>query len=286
MSCLPVHLNDRHVIEVAGPDATSLLQGILTQDVAGLAPGSWRHGALLTPQGKMLFDAMLWRPEPDTLWLDARLAPALAARLALYRLRAQARIAIREDLAVIALTAGSSWHGTPALARGADPRLPALGERLIVPSSTLPDRLEPLQAYHHHRVELGVPELTLDLVAEKDFALEGLMDELNGVDFRKGCYVGQEMTSRMKRRTTVRTKIIRVRHAAAAPPPGTPVLAADLEIGQTRSPGADGAGLALLRLDRALSAAAAGNTLTAAGQALTLDPPAWLELPDISAGAG
>jgi hypothetical protein len=276
----PIHLSDRQIIEISGPDAISLLQGILTQDVADQPVGTARHTALLTPQGKYLFDALAFRIAEDTVWLDAREAGAFARRLSLYRLRSKAQVTVRTDLASVALPPGAGWSGPAPLAHVPDPRLHALGGRLIVAAGDGLADLAGIPAWDSLRIGLGVPELSVDLVAEKDFALEGLMDELNGVDFHKGCYVGQEMTSRMKRRTTVRTKIVRVRHDGPAPPHGTAVEADGWEVGQTRS--ADGsAGLALMRLDRALGAVAEGKPLVAGGRAVTLDPPPWLALPDL-----
>jgi tRNA-modifying protein YgfZ len=279
----PIHLAGHQIVEVSGPDAVALLQGILTQDVEGQPVGTLRHGALLTPQGKYLVDALIARVSDETVWLDTGQAEAFARRLTLYRLRSKAQVQVRADVAVIALPPGAAWSGPAPLLAAPDPRLPELGRRLHVAAGALPAGLAPPAAWDRLRIALGVPELADDLLAEKDFALEGLMDELNGVDFHKGCYVGQEMTSRMKRRTTVRTKIVRVRYDGAAPASSTAIEADGWEVGQTRS--ADGqTGLALVRLDRALAAVAEGKALVAGGRTVTLDPPPWLALPETGPG--
>lgn len=269
----PIHLASHGAIELDGPDAASLLQGLFTQDISGQPEGSVRHGAMLTPQGKYLFDALVFRLAGDRLLLDCAGAQALARRLAMYRLRAQVTITVRPDLVVLA--SGSAVDG--ALAAGPDPRHPALGWRVI--ADAVPPGAGAEADYTALRLLAGIPELAVDLEAEKDFALEGLLDELNGVDFHKGCYVGQEMTSRMKRRTTVRTKLVRVRFDGAAPAWGTPLEADGWEVGRMRS-GIDGVGLALLRLDRALPAAAAGTAMLAGSTPVRPDPPDWLVVPE------
>lgn len=273
----PIHLASHGVIELAGPDAASLLQGLLTQDIVGQPVGSVRHGAMLTPQGKYLFDALVFRLAEDRLLLDCVGAEALARRLMMYRLRAQVTISPRPDLVV--LMSGSAPED--ALAAGPDPRHPALGWRVI--AGALPAGAGSEADYTALRLEAGIPELAMDLEVEKDFALEGLLDELNGVDFHKGCYVGQEMTSRMKRRTTVRTKLVRVRYEGAAPAWGTALEAGGWEVGRMRS-GIQGVGIALLRLDRALPAVAAGTPILAGATPVLPDPPEWLVVPEVAGG--
>lgn len=275
MVIAPIHLASHGVIELAGPDAASLLQGLLTQDISGQPVGTARHGAMLTPQGKYLFDALVFRLAEDRLLLDCVGAEALARRLAMYRLRAQVTITVRPDLVV--LMSGSAVDG--ALAASPDPRHPALGWRVI--AQAVPQGAGQEADYTDLRLQAGIPELAADLEVEKDFALEGLLDELNGVDFHKGCYVGQEMTSRMKRRTTVRTKLVRVRYDSAAPAWGTALEADGWEVGRMRT-GIHGVGIALLRLDRALPAVAAGTPILAGHVSVQPDPPVWLVVPDPS----
>jgi tRNA-modifying protein YgfZ len=274
----PTHLASRGVFEVSGPDAAGLLQGQLTQDIAKAAPGSPVHGAMLTPQGKYLFDALVWRDGADSFLLDAINAEAFARRLMMFRLRARVAIRAWPDLASVVLPQGGALVEA-GVASAPDPRRPGLWQRALVQHDRLPSGVAGESAYTAARLEAGIPELAEDLVAEKDFALEGLLDELSGVDFHKGCYVGQEMTSRMKRRTTVRTKLSRVRFEGAAPPYGTPLFADGWEVGQMRS-GVTGVGIALVRLDRALAAVAKGETILAGDFPVRLDPPDWLVLPD------
>jgi folate-binding protein YgfZ len=129
--------------------------------------------------------------------------------------------------------------------------------------------------YNARRIALGVPDLARDAVVEEVFALEALLEELNGVDFQKGCFVGQENVSRMKRRATTRKKFCPIVFAGPAPAPGTPLMSGAAEMGSVRS-GAEGRAIALVRLDRALAATA---PLTADGRPVRLDPPPWLILP-------
>jgi tRNA-modifying protein YgfZ len=212
------------------------------------------YGALLTPQGKVITDMLIWRLA-DGYLLDALAQPAgdLAARLARFKLRAKIEIAVIDT--------------PPELAPQPDPRLPALGPRL---PGDRPDRSAMIDA--------GVPDLSLDAGPEEVFALEALLEELHGVDFHKGCFPGQENVSRMKRRATTRKKFCRIAFAGAAPAPGTAITAGAAVLGTVRS-GIEGCALALIRLDRALEAVEKGETLLAGDTAVRLDPPDWLILP-------
>jgi tRNA-modifying protein YgfZ len=269
-----IALSDRAILEIAEPDARGLLQGVLTQDMAKSAPGSLLYGALLTPQGKMIADLFIACPAEDVFWLDV---PALARadlkrRFTLYRLRAKATISDRDEIVAAALE--DAPPNAPGIFVARDPRLPALGWRIYA----APGRIEAdpnADRYDAARLALGVPDPIRDLAMEQDFLLEGLFDELNGVDFKKGCYVGQEMTSRMKRRGTVRTKLTPIVFEGDAPPPDTAILAGDWEVGRVRS-GRRGRAMALVRFDRAAKADA---PLTAAGKPVALDPPDWLIRP-------
>jgi tRNA-modifying protein YgfZ len=283
-----MRLRDRGVVRVAGPEAEVFLQGLWTQDIARAQPRSPIHAAMLTPQGKYLFDAIVFRTEPDVFLLDTAQPEALAKRLGLYKLRT--KVTVTEESgrwAVVAIPPRADvdgWVQHAGEVIGPDPRLSALGHRALVEVASLPTGIgDDRGVWWQHRLSLGVPDLHCDLVAEKDFALEGLLDELNGVDFHKGCYVGQEMTSRMKRRTTVRTKLCRVRYDGAVPPHQTAIEADDWEIGRMRS-GVDGVGIALIRFDRAMKAAGEGQPLVAGETTIRLDPPDWLILPEIASG--
>ncbi|MEN9874869.1 MAG: hypothetical protein RL186_1766 [Pseudomonadota bacterium] len=273
-------LTSRGVLRVSGPDATSFLNGLLSQDVTKAGPSEAVYAALLTPQGKYLFDLFVLSPQADVYLLDAPRPADCLKRLGLYRLRSQVTIEdVSGELKVFA-----SLEGEGAFADGymfADPRLPSLGQRRIAPQSH--NWADASGEAHHHAAcrALGVPDPSTDLVIEADFALEGLFDELGGIDFHKGCYVGQEMTSRMKRRGKVRQKLCRVELGCAELPFGTPILAGDWEVGQLRTSGG-GIGLAMIRFDRVAEAQAKGEPLLAGGHIVAVTPPDWLILPDLN----
>jgi hypothetical protein len=274
---------DRAFLRVSGPDAVSFLDNLLTQDVTRLAQAGVLYAALLSPQGKVICDMFLWaekdRDEPSIL---VELAPSRASdllrRLSMYKLRAQ--VTLEHASASQAVV----WSGDAFAGAAPDPRLPALGcRKLEARDAAAPGEA----AYDAHRLALGVPDLARDAGAEEVFAGEALLEELNGVDFKKGCFVGQENVSRMKRRATTRKKFCPVVFEGAAPAYGAPVLAGAAEIGQIRA-GAPGRAMALLRLDRAVAAQQDGVKMTAEGREMRLDPPAWLILPPregASAGA-
>ncbi|MEQ1489393.1 MAG: folate-binding protein [Terricaulis sp.] len=260
---------ERSLIAVTGPDARPFLQNLLTQDLEKLDSEGVVYAALLSPQGKISADMFVWTRENGLLLdVDAAQSANLLRRLGLYKLRANVELRdVTEILDVIVFV--------PAVLEGAfsDPRLPSLGSRAIVPK-----QVAPLAELEEHRIALGVPDLARDAQPEEVFAGEALLEELNGVAFDKGCFVGQENVSRMKRRATTRKKFCPVVFEGEAIAFGTPVLAGDAEIGSVRT-GLAGRAIALLRLDRALDAVAAGKPLTAAGREIRLDPPSWLILP-------
>ncbi len=243
---------------VAGPDAASFLHGLVTNDIEGLAVGDIRYAALLTPQGKILFDFLVFRLGQDEFQLDA---PAdktadLVKRLGFYKLRAKVDIAdVSQDFAVVA---GGS--GAPA-----DPRDPALGGRGIVARADIPGEDGAARAaYDARRIALGVPQGGLDFPYGDAFPHDANMDLVNGVDFSKGCYVGQEVVSRMKHRAALRKRVVRVAFDGPAPAPGAAIVDGELPVGvMGASVGAQG--LAMVRLDRVADAAEAGRPLTVAG---------------------
>ncbi len=262
------HLEDRSVIAVAGPEARSFLQGLITNDVERLAPGLGLYAALLTPQGKILFDFFLVEGDGAVL-LDCAAASrdALLKRLALYKLRSKVVLEPRDQLAVLA-----EWDGDEAKYAIAypDPRLPGLGRRAIVAKGEMQTGLLPASAYHRHRAASGVPE-GADFGSDKIFALDADLDELHAVDFAKGCYVGQELTARMKHRGTARKRLLPVR--GALPAAGAPVTAAGKEIGELVA--SDGErGFALLRLDRL--ADTHGAPVMCDSSAIEVITPSWL----------
>lgn len=261
---------DRAVIEVRGPDAAHFLQGLISNDIARARDGALAYAFLLTPQGKYLFDFFIAKIS-DGFQLDVAAADgaALAARLTQYKLRAKVQIAPRPDLAVYGLpTAKPVAHSLP------DPRVADLGGRITVDNATAASQLAGLKVadigpYESRRIALGVPDHH-DFVKEQSFLLECNGEELHGVDFRKGCYVGQELTARMKHRGTARRRILRVLGAGVAR--GDTIQDGDREIGAVLS-ASDGQALGLVRLDRWRDAGA--RPLTAGGRPATLSLPAY-----------
>jgi folate-binding protein YgfZ len=267
----------RGLVCVSGPDAATLLDGLLTHNVAGAGPRACVYTAMLTPQGKFLFELFIIAPETGTYWIDVSDPASFAKRLSLYRLRSKVTIEDKSEAYMV----GAAWSAEalpPHAIHYPDPRHSELPQRFIAPRVELQDEAAAFAAYEQTRLGLGVPDLAVDLLVEKDFILEGLMDEMGGVDFHKGCYVGQEMTSRMKRRTTVKTKLCRVRYEGAAPAFETPILADGWEVGRMRT-GGPGHGLALIRFDRAQKAISEGQELRAGDQPIQLDPPSWMQVP-------
>jgi folate-binding protein YgfZ len=268
-------LEDRGVIHVSGEDATGFLQGLLTNDVERLQPGEARYAALLTPQGKILFDMIAVRAlggEDPSYLIDCAAAQAadLARRLGFYKLRA--KVAIADESAGRAVVA--FWgDDPPSVAEGllyADPRDPRMGWRVILPRPVAAAvGLEHVNEYEALRIAVGAPKGGVDFAYADAFPHDANLDLLHGVDFDKGCYVGQEVVSRMKHRGTARKRVTRVKLAGPAPAPGTPVLDRELAVGALGSSSGREA-LALLRLDRAEEAKAAGRTLSAGGIGLAL----------------
>ena len=266
---LPVfaHLTSRALVSVSGPDARPWLDNLLSNAVEDLAPGDIRAALLLTPQGKFLFDLFVIAPpaeEPqDILLLDvqAERREALIQRLTMYRLRSKVQVE-PVDGAVWA-----AWGADPGQGWLGDPRLRDLGWRGYGREAT-DDAGE--DAYDAHRLALGVPDLKRDGEPDRTFPLEADYDLLNAIDFHKGCYVGQETTSRMKRRSAVKTRMTPLVFEGPAPAPGTPVeTQGGLRAGEVLS-GMDGRALALLRLDRAVS-----GPLVCQGRPVALDIPPW-----------
>lgn len=266
-------LPHRAVIAVTGEDRVSFLQGLVSQDVARAAPGRALWSALLTPQGKWLAEFFIFA-DGDRLLLDVEAAQRedLIRRLSRYRLRAKAQLAAAPEQVQVA------WGGpAPAMDSGliaADPRLPEAGFRLLT-EQPLPPTATP-EAWDAHRLALGLPEGSRDLEAEKTVLLEAGFDELDGISWTKGCYMGQELTARTRYRGLLKRRLVPVVIEGAVPPPGTPVMTAEgRDVGTMRS--AQGArGLAVLRLE-----VLDGATALQAGEArLRPQPPAWMKLPE------
>ncbi|MGD1037124.1 MAG: folate-binding protein [Roseiarcus sp.] len=263
-------LDDRGVVRVSGEDATGFLQGLLTNDVERLGPHEARYAALLSPQGKILFDFLVVRAPADAgaaFLVDCAAAQAgdLVRRLGFYRLRA--RIALADESADHGIIA--YWNAEPENAPGgvfyADPRVGALGHRAILPRAKAVAISEASAGeYEALRISLGVPKGGVDFAYGEAFPHDADMDLFNGLDFEKGCYVGQEVVSRMKHRGEARKRVVRVRLIGAAPAPGAAVTDGELPVGVIGSSSGRHA-LALLRLDRVEEAKAGGRTLSAAG---------------------
>lgn len=258
-------LTNRAVVKVGGPDWRAFLNGLLTQSTLKPSPSGLTFAALLTPQGRLVNDILIWEAEEAALLdVSADAAAAFAARLTTYRLRARVEIAPIDAVVEVRLGAaaapGDGWR--------ADPRLPELGARRVKLSK---DQADPAveAAYETMRRRAGVPDGRLDAI-ETDYPIELNFDLLHGIDFHKGCFVGQETTSRMHRRNGVKSRILPLVFDGPAPPFGSEVLAGDLRAGDLRG-GQDGGALALLRLDRGLEAA-----LTVAGRPARAAPPAWM----------
>jgi len=259
-------LPTRGVIELAGLDRVAFLQGLVSNDVAEAAPGRAVWAALLTPQGKWLADFFIFH-RPDALLLECERAqaPMIAEKLMKFRLRS--KIGLRDASNGFAVIAG--WGDAP-MPEGAapDPRLPEAGWRAVTQCGEYPDASA---EYDTHRLALGLPDAA-DMRAEQTVLLEAGFDELHGISWDKGCYMGQELTARTRYRGLVKRRLVPVRVEGALPPAGTPVTRAGVELGEMRT-GRDGRGIALLRLV-ALSA-----PLDCAGAVLHPEPPAWMRLP-------
>ncbi len=278
-------LIDRGVIRVSGEDAASFLQGLLTCDIDKVSVGHAGYGALLTPQGKIISDCLVVAvPSEDGggFLLDSPLlqTPDLMKRLKLYRLRSKV---ILDDLTaqstVIAAVDGGALPEDAGLVY-ADPRLPALGDRAITDRASVGEiATTDTDGYHARRIALGVPDGGKDFGYGDAFPHEALLDQLNGVSFKKGCYVGQEVVSRMQHRGTARTRIVPIVFTEGlVTEMGVEATAGGKTLGTVGSC-ADGRGLAMLRLDRVADAIAAGERLDAGGLAFALEKPDFIRFP-------
>ena len=270
----PSLLSDRSVILISGDDRRSFLQGLVTHDLNRLSSGGAIFAALLTPQGKILFDFFI-ADKGESFLLDchAEAAPALVKRLTLYKLRAKVSVEIDESLAIGASTDEFTLDDGLVFA---DPRLPALGFRGLGPLSGFSSDDSD---YQQGRIALGVPEFGQDFSSEDMFLLDVNYDALNGVSYKKGCFVGQEVTSRMKRKGEVRKRTLIAEFDGLAPDKGAAITAGESTLGEVMS-GADGKALALVRLDRWKTSQAEGAAPECNGHPLQLHFPAYLENTD------
>jgi hypothetical protein len=290
-----VLLDDRGILAVSGPDSRPFLQGLVSNDVDKVSPTAARYAALLTAQGKYLHDFMMVEAG-ESILLDAEAARLgdLKRRLSMYRLRAKVSLDERPDLAVAAIFGADTaailgLPSDPGAARPfgsgvvfGDPRLAALGARAIQPRERARAKLAEagmaetdFDSYDRLRLSLGIPDGSRDLLLEKSILLESGFDELNGVDWQKGCYIGQELTARTKYRGLVKRRLMPVRIEGPIPPSGAAVTADGREVGEMRS-SHDGLGLALLRIEPVRE----GKGLVADGASLVPVRPAWMRLED------
>ena len=278
-------LPDRGVVKIAGEDARKFLNGLLTTDIADVTPGRAAFAALLTPQGKIMVDMIVTEASAEDgggFFLDCprALSGTLTDRLNFYKLRAKLRIEdLSEALGVLAIwnSGGETEYG---LCYG-DPRLGALGSRCILPphlaaeaAADLGATLTEAKEYEAHRIALGAPRGGLDFQYNDAFPHEADMDQLNGIDFDKGCYVGQEVVSRVEHRGTARKRVVPVTFADFGPEAGVAVWVGETSAGVMGS-SANGRGLAMLHLSRVGDALAAGTPIMSGGIALHPIKPAW-----------
>ena len=282
-------LPERSVVKVIGDDARRFLNGLASNDIGKVAPGRPSFAALLTPQGKIIVDFIVAEAAPEDgggFFLDCprALTSALVEKLNFYKLRAKVTI---EDLSD-ALGVMAVWDGTGDSEYGlcyTDPRLAALGWRIMLPpnlaaeaAGDLAATLTDAAAYDAHRIALGVPRGGSDFSYGDTFPHEADMDQLAGVDFDKGCYIGQEVVSRVEHRASARNRVVPIAFDRFAPIPGLPVTAGDKNLGMIGS-ASNGRGLALLRLDRVADALASTTPLTCGGITIQLVKPAWATFP-------
>ena len=271
-----VHLADRALLRISGEDARPYLQGLISNDITKLETDHPLYAALLTPQGKYLFDFLLYQTA-DAILLDIPVerADELAKRLSLYRLRAKVVIEPQADLAVLASFGKGATTELPGWMSFADPRLAELGSRHIGSIHELPSQLDSAHAYEEHRLALGIPCGIKDMVVGKSTLQEGNFEELCGVSYDKGCYVGQELTARIKHRGLLKRRLLPVSIRGEAPLAGSVLRSADKEAGEMRS-ACGKHGIALLRVEHL--AAARGDGLSAGSSTISLRSVPWLRM--------
>ena len=290
-------LKEREVIDVTGPDSRAFLQGKISNNMDNLNPEQSMYAAMLTPQGKYLYDFIVIDKNP-AIWMDTEKArcDALTQRLNLFRLNSDVQIYPQgSSLTVVAIWGAEALSCvglkdkaglTSAFGSGlalTDPRHSSLGSRLIAPTTDINSLTSSLgiekassAAYDAHRLHLGIPDGSRDLVVDKSFLLESNFEDLNGVAFDKGCYIGQENTARQKHRGTIRKRLVKVRIDGPTPDPNTPVTWRNDEIGTMRS-SRDDQGIAMIRLDRWEKANEEGATLYAGSAVVVPIKPDWAE---------
>jgi len=296
-------LPDRAVIRVSGPDRVSFLQGLVSNNIETISPEKSGYGALLSPQGKFLFDFFVYHQDEDSLLIECERgengerAAELFKKLRMYKLRAKAELTdVSDSYDVIAVfgkdalsslsldaTPGATAHMADGI-KAVDPRLAAMGARVLLPKNALAEmaaigaKESDVETYHQMRVMLGIPNGSEEMEVDKSILLESGFEELGGVDFKKGCYMGQELTARTKYRGLVRKRLLPVRIDGPAPNTGTPIMNGDKEAGIIRSVHGE-FGLALVRLERVADDA----DLRAGDAKVTVSVPDWVQLPENAA---
>lgn len=274
-------LPHRSVIAVGGSDRVEFLQGLISNDTRKVGPGQAIWAALLTPQGRFLNDMFVVEDENQTFLLETERerAAALAKKLKMYTLRSKVTVEDRSATMEVAVVFGPDAARMPPVAGATtfvDPRLPELGVRVLAPAGQSTQMLKlpeaPLADYEALRLALGVPDGSRDMPVEKALLLESGFDELHGVDWQKGCYMGQELTARTKYRGLIKRRLFPVKVDGPLPPSGTPIQRDGKEVGELRSGSGDRA-LAMLQLD------AAGGVLTADGLKVFAERPTWMQIP-------
>ena len=282
---------DRGLVAVTGAERRSFLQGLISQDIERVSATQAAYGAFLTPQGKYLHDFCLAEIE-DRFILDGEQGRAdeLISRMVRFKLRAQVELAPADDLVVFAVFGQHAPAALDLLSEvGAarrlgsgiafvDPRSAELGCRLILPAAEadavladLPVEEGTFEAYDTLRIRLGIPDGTRDMEVEKSILLECNFDSLNGIDWEKGCYIGQEVTARTRYRGLVKRQLVAVTIEGNSPASGTAICAGDKQVGEIRSIH-DGFAIASLRLD-ALDDTGSIPELTAGDAVIAPLPP-------------
>lgn len=275
-------LPHRSVIAVGGPDRVEFLQGLISNDTRKVGPGQAIWAALLTPQGRFLNDMFVVEDGNGTFLLETERerAAALARKLKMYTLRSKVTVEDRSEAMQVAVVFGAGADAILPLAGATafiDPRLPELGVRVLAPAGRLAALLDlpeaPLADYEALRLRLGVPDGSRDLTVEKSLLLESGFDELHGVDWQKGCYMGQELTARTKYRGLIKRRLFPVKVEGALPAPGTPIQSDGREVGEIRSGQGDRA-IAMLQIE------AANAALVAESARILPERPGWMKIPE------
>ena len=283
-------LDNRGILKVSGEDKCEFLQGLVSNDVTNISDSSAIYAAMLTPQGKFLFDFFMYQWKSSILIeTEGNRLAQLKKRLSMYKLRA--KIDLEDVTASWSVTAiwgpdvltsiGLSKNpGSATVWQGGliavDPRIPSAGARALLPKNhniQLPGNSVPHSEYDLHRLDLGLPDGGRDMILEKSILLENGFDELNGIDWNKGCYIGQELTARTKYRGLIKKRLVPVKVDGVMPPAGTPILLDGKSVGELRS-GRNDRALAILRIEHLQKT---GSTFTAENTTVLPKKPNWAD---------